>query len=349
MKNQTTVVGIFVILIGILILVYWILLPVPEKERLLGEIYGNYSNTTVSNVSYSVPSTTKLILKDIYLYSDKKEIIVADNYSLGSLIPLNEMQLGNIYEETSMFVGKKSRSFNFYYSNDDAILLSFISKCSGGYIEVKVNGYVIYNGCPNGLQRILVQKDYLKEGNNVLTIDFYPNSIFSKSTFSLDNFKIVYLRKSEINYDLYYQGEKVYLTYDFCPTDPNSIGFYINGNKISLYSCQNNYFDITPFLKMGINRLRITSNVETKINLKFIMQNNVFMYVFNFTFKEPVKLMIVKDQGSAELYINSCEFYLSSYQTSFTFALNRSCINNGENILLIKPKGLVRIYVLSLS
>jgi len=349
MKNQTGTVGIFIILIGILILVYWALLPVPEKERLLGEMYENISNKTVSNVSYNVPSTSKLILKDIYLYSDKKEIIVADNYYLGSLIPINEISFGSIEEETSIFAGKRSRNFNFYYSNGDGVLLSFVSKCSGGYIEIKVNGYVMYKGCPSGLHRVMVQRDYLKEGNNVLTIDFYPNSIFSKSTFSLDNLKVFYLKRSEINYDLYYQGEKVYISYDFCPTDPNAIGFYINDNRISLYSCQNNYFDITPFLKNGINRLRIISNVETKINLKLITQNNIFMYIFNFTVREPVKLMVIKDQGYAELYINSCKFYLSSYHTSFTFSLNRNCINDGENVLLIKPGGLVRIYMLSLS
>jgi len=349
MRNQTTLVGLFVILIGILILVYWMILPIPEKEKLLNEIYGNYSNETFSNASYSAPSTTQLVLNNIYLYSNDKEIIIADNYSLGSLIPIDEIPLGSIYEETSIFTGKKSRTFNFYYSNGDAILLSFVSKCSGGYIEIKINNYEIYSGCPNGLQRILIQKDYLEEGNNVLTIDFYPNSIFSKSTFSLNNFEIVYLKRSEIDYDLYYQGEKVYLTYDFCPTDPNSVRLYVNGQNIPLYSCQNNYFDITPFLEMGVNDLRITSDVETQINLEILLQNNIFMYLFNFTPEYPVELMVVKDQGSAELYINSCEFYLSPYQTSFTFALNSSCINNGENLLLIKPEGLVKIYMLSLT
>jgi len=349
MKNQTTVVGIFVIIIGILIMVYWILLPVSEKEKLLSEVYGNVSNKTSVNTSYSsFSSTSGLMLKNIYLYSDKKEIIIADNYSIGTLVPFNEIQFGDINVETSVFSGKKSKNINFYYSDGDAILLSFVSKCSNGYIEIKVNGYVIYSGCPNELQRILIQKEYLKQGNNLLTLEFYPNSIFSKSSFSLSSFKIIYLKRSEINYDLYHQGENVYISYNFCPTDPNSLKFYINDREISLYSCQNNYLDITPFLSMGLNKLRLVSDVETKMNLKLIMQSNVFFYTFNFTVREPVKLIVVKDEGSAYLYINSCMFNLEPYKTSYTFILNNSCIYNGENVLIIRPSGLIKIYTLSI-
>jgi len=349
MKNQTMVVGIFVILIGILIMVYWILLPVSEKEKLLNEIYGNVSNKTTVNTSYSsYSSTLGLMLRNIYLYSDKKEIIIADNYSLGTLVPFNEIQFGDIGVETSMFSGKKSKNINFYYSEGDAILLSFVSKCSDGYIEIKINGHTIYSGCPAGLQRVLIQKEYLKQGNNLLTIEFYPNSIFSKSSFSLSNFKIIYLKRSEINYDLYYQGENVYISYDFCPTDPNSLRFYINDREVSLYSCQNNYLDIIPFLNMGLNKLRLVSDVETKINLKVVMRNNVFIHTFNLTVREPVKLIVVKDEGSANLYINSCMFNLEPYKTSYTFVLNSSCIYNGENVLIIRPNSLVKIYTLSI-
>jgi len=343
------VVGLFVILIGILIFVYWILLPVPEKEKLLEEIYGyrNVSNQSTTNLSYEANVVSKLILRDIYLYSDKKEINVARDYYLGTLVPVSEIGFGDVYEETTIFLGKKYKIIRFFYSNEDAIALSFISKCTGGYFTIRVNDFEVYSGCPSGIQKVLIQKDYLRREDNIIRIDFYPTSIFSKATFSLNNTKLIYMNRSKIEYNFYYQGERVYISYNFCPADSNSINFYINDYKLPIYLCQNDYLEITNYLKSGLNYIKVTSEIETKVDLKFITSNSIFYYPFNFTIKDIAFLYVIKEQGDADIYVNGCKYSLNTYQTSFMFPVNKSCLSL-ENVLVIKPKGFVRINMLSL-
>ena len=346
-------VGLFIIMIGILIFVYWILLPVPEKERLLNEVYSNESlgnqSTTLKNYSYPSSVHESLILKNIYLYSNRKEIKIADGYIIGSLIPWKEMNFGSLNIVTDVFSGVKSRKINFFYTNGSGIAISFISQCSGGYLGIKVNDFEVYQGCPKGLQKIIIQPDYLKKGNNLLEFSFYPNSVFSKATFSIDNLKLEYLERSKLNYKFYYQGEKVYLSYDFCPTDPNVVSLYINNLKIPLYSCQNDNLDITSFLKRGVNDIEVLSKVKTRISLSIFTLSNIFYYMFNFTKKEPSILNIVKSEGEGDVYINSCRFHLAAEESSFTYVVPSRCINNGENLLVIRPVGFVGISLLTLS
>ncbi|MEM1804610.1 MAG: hypothetical protein QXI77_01275, partial [Nanopusillaceae archaeon] len=266
MRNQLGVLGLFVIFIGILIFIYWILLPVSEKEKILEEIYEK-KNISQENLTYEIPEKIlqKNIIESIYLYSGRKEIIIAENYSLGELISFYEQDFESFSIRTNIFSGVKSKKLTFYYYEGEGIVFSFISKCYNGKIEIFVNDILIFEGCPNELKSFFVQKEYLnKKDNNFLIFKFYPKSLFSDAIFEIKNLKIFFVKRSELSFDYFYkQNENVFLIYNFCPTDPNSVELYINEIKVPLYSCIHNSFDITKYFNSGKNTIKFVSKVRT--------------------------------------------------------------------------------------
>lgn len=337
--------GIFLILVGILIFVYWILLPVSEKEKILQDIYKE--NITL-NRNYSIDekklNVESITLNNIYLYSGKKEIIISENYTVGELIKFREIALENIFIKTNIFSGVKTKILVFpYYEDNEGVLISFILKCNNGKIEILVNDILFFEGCFNDLQEIYIQKEYLNKDSNKIKIKFYPNSIFSDAIFEIRNLKVIFVKKNEIVFDYFYNyDEKVFLIYNFCPTDPNALEFYINDIRIPFYTCSHNSFDVTQYLRKGKNTFILKSNIRTKINLKLLTTSSIYTRIFNLTEKDYM-LYIVKNRGSGTVYINKCKFYLDSYRNVFVFALERDCVNEGENIIVIRPDTFLEI------
>ncbi|MEM1687880.1 MAG: hypothetical protein QXM04_00600 [Nanopusillaceae archaeon] len=344
MKNQLMVVGIFLIIIGILIFVYWILLPIPEKEKILEEIYGKENISKNNGYIAEKNSLNKNMIENIYLYAGKKEMIIAENYSLGELISFYEINFEDVSIKTNIFSGIKSKKLTFSYHEGEGIVFNFVSKCVNGKIEIFINDILFFEGCPNNLSSLYIQNEYLKKGsNNYIIIKFYPKSIFSDAIFEMKNLKIIFVKRSELSFDYFFsQNENVFLVYNFCPTDPNSLKLFINGVEIPIYSCIHNSFDITRYLNSGKNTIKFVSKVKTHVNLKIQTSSNIFMQILNLT-KKDYMLYVTKNRGSGEIYINTCKFYLEPYKEVFSFFVSEKCVNNGENIIIIRPETFLEI------
>ncbi|MEM1634457.1 MAG: hypothetical protein QW714_01925 [Nanopusillaceae archaeon] len=344
MRNQFAILGLFMILVGILIFIYWILLPVSEKEKILEEIYEK-KNISQERSTYEIPERYLRgnVIENIYLYSGRKEILIAENYYLGELISFYEMNFESFSIRTNIFSGVKSKKLTFSYYEGEGIALSFVSKCHNGKIEIFINNVLIFEGCPNDLLNFFVQKEYLNKDINFLIFRFYPKSLFSDAIFEIRNLKILFVKRSELTFDYFYkQNENVFLIYNFCPTDPNSVELYINENRVPLYSCVHNSFDITKYLNSGKNIIKFSSKVRTQIDLKIQTSSNIFMQIFNLT-KKDYMLYVTKNRGSGEIYINTCKFYLEPYKEVSSFFVSEKCVNNGENIIIIKPETFLEI------
>lgn len=351
MKSQSTLVGLFFILVGMLILIYWIILPVPEKERIYNEIIGgnlsSIENQTNNTVSFSSPEFRGLFLsKDGYTY------VLAQNYILGKLVNIYDINLGEVSISTNIFSGSKSKKAYFYYNLSqklDGVFLEFSPICDNGKFVVYINDKSIYEGCESKV-KIFVDNSYLKDGVNEIKLELYPNSILSSANLKINNLKLSYAKRSYLKSVLYYNGGRVFLDYNFCPTDPSAVKFRINGVDIPFPSCSsmltNTKLEITPYLKTYMNTIELYSNVETNISLIVSSDNSIFVYPFN---KDYTYLQLIVSKGSGEININGiCKFYIDASKDYMIVKDISKCILD-QNILAIKANDYLYIEFLSLK
>lgn len=351
MRNQVGTLAIFFIIIGVAIFIYYIILPLPLKEQFLQEVYN--STLFLSNSSSQSPQFLYQF-QNIEISPQVITYYIAENTEIGSLYESGVVNLNNIQLYTNIFEGNKYLYYFFYYNSSQfyGINISFGLECSNGNFNIYINGFKVFSGCENGLEDIYIDPGYLNNGNNKLEIIFSPSNIFSNAQLYLNNFQIIYDSLSYINYTYYYNGGNAELYYNFCPTNPDDIYLYINGNYIPLSSCSNmqtnNPLYISNYLQEGVNYIYITSQIPTQLNLYLENNNNEFYL----NFPSNVSLLyIVTGGGEGNVNINNiCKYNIYPYQ--YLYAINiTQCLMNGNyyNILLITSNTGLNINLLELQ
>lgn len=345
-------VGIFFILVGLLLLIYWALIPLPQKQQIINEIMGENTTETISNYSSSTSNFSAIQINNIYLSNEEMKIVVSQNYQIGNLIDVYQIPVGNINLYSNFFSGSSSKTIYFYYNSSiyDGIYLKFYMECSNGNVVISVNGQNIYNGCSNGNENIYVSPTYLIDGNNQITVSLYPSNIFSNAESNINDFEIIYAKRSSLTFNYYYYGGRVFINYNFCPADPNSVELIVNGEQIPLTSCStyltNNPLEITYYLNNGLNTITFSSQIPINLTLEIDSDNNLFYYSFS---GEYYMLEVVKGSGSGTININGiCTYNLNENQNIFVANIE-NCIVRNNNLLVIKPNMYLHIYTLYLS
>ena len=320
MRHQA-IIGVFLIAMGALIFVYWILLPATEKERLLREIYNISANSTYSSAteytSYNVIGGNELGY--IVLSKDASRIILAQNYSVGKLVKTYELYLGNFRLETNAFKGPKTISIRFNNNNNsEGVYISFLSKCNNCRIKIDVNHHTVFSGIPDEQFRIFVSKNYLGFDNNLEITLLSPTNPLQTSSIEINNLVIEYVTRNKFTYEFYYYGGKAYLLYDFCPADPSTVRIRINKNELVIPSCSsyiyNNPIIITPYLKIGKNQISIDSDYSIILkDVEIEIKEPKIFYMFRKPRYGILYLFVLK--GSGRLRINNCTYYITPQTT----------------------------------
>ncbi|MFZ8800672.1 MAG: hypothetical protein ACO2ON_00625 [Candidatus Nanopusillus sp.] len=348
-KLQTVGLGIFFILVGIIIFVYWIILPYQYKQYLIQQLINETNITLYFPLNSSDTSTSnQYVFQNIQLSKGQNYYYIASNYTIGSYTPVYYINLGALNFETNIFYGTVSKSLYFYYSNDyNGVKITAYSTCNNGNFDIYVNNYKLYSGCQNGEINIFVSPNYLRNGDNELKISFSPNSIIFNGNGILNNINIEYLKLSSLNFNYYYVFGDVYMFYDFCPYFPQNVKLTINGLSISLSSCYSLLY-LTPYLNVGENRISLISSYPVNVNNLYIESKSSMFYI---TFPNNLTnyiLNIVVSQGSGEVIINSnCTYNINS--SVGVYAINIYNCLLPVNVLGIRTGGYLKIDYLQIS
>jgi len=348
-KLQTTGLGIFFILLGIVIFVYWAILPYQYKQYLLQQLI-NGTNITLyssSNSSYTNISN-QYVFQNIQLSKSQNYYYIASNYTIGSYTPVYYINLGTLNFETNIFYGTVSKSLYFYYSNNyNGINITAYSTCNNGNFNIYVNNYELYSGCQNGEISIFVPPNYLYNGDNELKIEFSPSSIIFNGNGVLNNININYLKFSSLNFNYYYISGDVYMFYDFCPYSPQNVELIVNGLSIPLSSCSNLFY-LTPYLNVGENSISLISSYPVNINNLYIeSESNIFYIAFPDNLTNYI-LDIIVGQGSGEVILNNnCIYNISSSVGAYAINIYNCLLP--ENLLEIKTNNYLKIDYLQIS
>jgi len=347
-KLQMTGLGIFFILLGIVIFVYWVILPYQYKQSLIQQLF-NGTNITLypSSGSSNISISNQYIFQNIQLSESQNYYYITSNYTIGSYIPVYYINLGTLNFETNIFYGTVSKSLYFYYSNNyDGINITAYSTCNNGKFDIYVNNYEVYSGCQNGEIDIFVSPNYLYNGNNELKIEFSPTSIIFNGNGILNNININYLEFS-LNFNYYYISGDVYMFYDFCPYSPQNVELIINGLSIPLSSCSNLFY-LTPYLNIGENSISLISSYPVNINNLYVeAKSNIFYIAFPNNLTNYI-LDIIVSQGSGEVILNNnCIYNISSSVGAYVVNISNCLLP--ENLLEIKTDNYLKIDYLQIS
>jgi hypothetical protein len=348
-KLQMTGLGIFFILLGIIIFVYWVILPYQYKQSLIQQLFNGTNITLYSpSNSSSTSISNQYIFQNIQLSESQNYYYITSNYTIGSYIPVYYINLGTLNFETNIFYGTVSKSLYFYYSNNyDGINITAYSTCNNGNFNIYVNNYEVYSGCQNGEISIFVSPNYLYSGDNELKIEFSPTSIIFNGNGILNNININYLEFSSLNFSYYYISGDVYMFYDFCPYSPQNVELIINGLSIPLSSCSNLFY-LTPYLNIGENSISLISSYPVNINNLYVeAKSNIFYIAFPNNLTNYI-LDIIVGQGSGEVILNNkCIYNISSFVGAYVVNISNCLLP--ENLLEIKTDNYLKIDYLQIS
>jgi len=334
MRYQSSIIGIFLILFGILLYVYWMILPVGEKQRLLEEIYNQTKNQSAPTVEKVEKA---LDISNIILSADSIRYVIAHNYTLGDYLPIQTIEFENIYIKSNIFFGERSKEIGFYFLSGDGIKLSFTVECKECSLKILLNDdKLLYEGVPEKEFELMILSDYLNKGYNKIKFILVPSkNPFSYSEITLKNIKISIVKKSYIKSVFYYQGGNVYLLYDFCPGNPNALTILVNNYPLFVTSCSSfefgNKLYITDYLKKGRNIIEIHS--DGKIIGNFYLE--ILQKVFYSEFDLPVHniLHVFVSEGEGIVKINQCTYNIKKGLYSYDIS---KCVSS-RNLLVVEP------------
>lgn len=330
MRTQSFALGLFFILMGIALYVYFALLPLSVKEQMLQEMY----NITINPKENTSVSYKYLDFRNIEMSKDYSKYVIADKYIVGALYDSYEVYLPSIDSSTNVFRGNLQYTFSLYYNASEykGIRIELNLMCKNAEVILSIGGYEVYKGCENRHLSLYVNPGVLSDQKNTLNVVIKPTNIFSNAEVNINAFKVVYLKSSELNYVFYYSGGEAELIYNFCPADPNALNLYIDGNRIPFTSCSG-ILKIDPYLKNGLNYIRISSNINTNISAYINIKNPIFYVIFNDSFST---IRIIKEYGEINIDINGiCNYKLGEENISFIKDIS-NCLIKGSNVLVIK-------------
>jgi hypothetical protein len=346
-RYQTMAVGLFFVLLGLALLIYWILLPVPSKQQLLQEIL-NQTNISMQTSQITTQISQQYQYENIELSTSSIYYYIANNYTIGNYIPSYIIYLGNSKFQSNIFYGKISKEYYFYFSNNSlGVNLTAIFSCSNGYFDIYINGQEIYSGCQNGQFSIFIPSSYLIYGENGLKIEFVPDSIIFNGFGEINNLEIIYLQQNSLSFSYYYVSGNVYMYYDFCPYYPQDVELIVNNLSIPLSSCSGLFY-LTPYLNIGENNIELISSYPVNINQLYLQSNqHLFFILFPNNIENNLLEVIVSKGEGTMILNNNCVYYVNSEQS--VYAINISNCLLPENILEIRPTGYLYISYLQIS
>ncbi|MGC9079475.1 MAG: hypothetical protein ACP5G1_01920 [Nanopusillaceae archaeon] len=346
-KSQTRAVGLFFILVGIAIFVYWILLPAHQKKIILHEIL---NGTNLTYYEYGLIGEDSgyysITLNNIILSNSSLYYYITKNYQIGTFVPVYKVPMGSYSFSTNVFYGSKNINIYFVFNEPyTGINVTALSTCSGGYFNFYINGKKLSSTCENGIINIFIPHIFLNNGENLLEIEFVPNSIFTNSYGELKNIEIEYMQSSSLSFYYYHASGNVYLFYDFCEGNPQGVSLLINNISIPLTSCSYKLF-ISPYLIPGNNLISFKSNYPITIKDLYIESNqNIFYLLFPNNLKNKLLTIVVDGNGFMSLN-GKCQYYLSPSTPS---PINISNCLEPQNLLVIRPNNYLNIYTLYIS
>ncbi|BFI73048.1 hypothetical protein YN1_0350 [Nanoarchaeota archaeon] len=344
-RYQTFAVGLFFIVLGIILLIYWLLLSTPAKQQFLQQILNQTLEQNITSITTPVSQYT---YQNIQLSSSSSYYYIANNYTIGNYVPTYIQPVGDIDFRTNIFYGIVEKSYYFYFSNNYVgINITGFFYCSNGHLDIYVNNYKLYSGCQNGELSIFVPSYYLYQGENKLEISFVPNNVFFSGVGQVNNLNLYYLELSYLSFSYYYVSGDVYLYYDFCPYSPQNVQLVINNLTIPLSECSDLFY-LTPYLNIGENNIQFESSYPVELNNVYIQSNNNIFYIpFSNNITNDL-LEVVVNQGSGEISINNnCRYIINSEQA--VYAINISECLLPTNILAIRPINYLDISYLQIS
>jgi hypothetical protein len=346
-RYQTMAVGLFFILLGIALLIYWIILPVPSKQQFLQEIL-NQTNNYIQTNQTNMQIYQQYEYKNIELSNSAIYYYIASNYTIGNYVPSYIIYLGNAKFQSNVFYGKISREYYFHFSNESlGINLTATVSCNNGYFDIYINGQKIYSGCQRGQLSIFIPQSYLIYGENNLKIEFVPDNIIFSGFGEINNLEITYLQQNSLYFSYYYISGDVYMYYDFCPYSPQNVKLIINNLSIPLSSCSGIFY-LTPYLNIGKNNIELTSSYPVNINKLYLQSNQHLFYI---SFPNNIKnnlLEVVVNKGEGTIVLNNnCVYNIDSTQSVYVINIFNCLLP--ENLLVIKPKGYLYISYLHIS
>jgi len=336
-KLQVATIGIFFIIVGILILVYWLILPMPYKQQLASELFNQSDIINISN-KLNVREKNIVEVGNIRLDINGGVYYIANEFPLGSFVPGNQYILQDFEGKSNIFSGVVYRKYLIStFSNISGTNLTFVSICKNGKLEIYLNKMKIYEDCKDGVNYIVIPSYYYSNNTNVLEFIFSPTSLISDGYIRVYNIHLYPLFPQSIKYEYFYHGGEVFLYYNFCPSLPGIVTIKLNDNIINPTSCnnQNNPLDITPYLKLGKNIIQVYSTQDTKITMYLFTTNKVFYIQFGEL--ENGLLQIVLNYGEGNVSVNNCIFNINHSRNLYVFNI-KHCTNNKSNLLVIEPR-----------
>ena len=335
MRNQA-IVGIFLILLGALLFVYWVLIPAKEKQKILNEIYNssNYSTQQVKNANiYPIVQ-----ISNIHLKTKDSIVVLTQDYPIGTSLVTNVRNYPGFSMHTNLFQGAKSYVIYFPGCSDcDGVSVNINTSCDNCDVQIFINKQRISSGHISKFFTHFIPKELIKNKNSLKFILNPPSNPFIESTFTVNNITIKYTQKSEFIGNFYYYGGQVYLNYNFCPVSPQVVDFFINSKRVYFPSCSSSVYGsklyLTPYLKEGINKIRVISEVPTKISLSLEYNSPKFFYFFRKPADGLIYLFI--SDGSGILKINNCTFPITSQTT--VLDVKKCLMQYNELVIEAKP------------
>lgn len=345
MRYQAVAAGVFILLFGLSIFLYWLSLPDDQKNK---ELFGTKYIVSSSKPTENVEAL--LSITNVELYNYETRHVISYESPVGYYVETDYVYIGDISLYTSFLRGFRYFTTRMQYDDIryDGIAISGIFSCDNCIYSIYVNGEEVYRGNKNGLNTITVTNEHILSKNTTIKVELHPSrNILRYSQLNITGFRVYYLKKSYIEYSFYYiNGSRVFLDYDFCPSDKESVKFIINNIYIITppacsSSVFNNLLEITRYLSSGWNTIKIEPIVPINLTATLLV-NSPRLY---FTFPYPKQGIInIVYEGSGIIYVNNNRIYLNDSSTQ----INIKEYLKPRNLVVIEPLDRMYIYYLEI-
>lgn len=378
-------VSILIILIGVFLILYVILLPPGERDKLLGEEWEETVN--------GIPTDAEIILSaspgKVYPYITNIQNINLEPMQLYQRIDSKTVELAKSIIISRSLFRDGSRTIYFNVESKDKIkdvgLLTLVTK-SEGILSIKINDYLIYEGFLTAPELPLrIPPEYLVNGRNSLELKVSRpiTKFYATNQYVLQDLKIIkHTERTNLqttrtfHIDELGQGaRKAILSYYLYCNDPFSeygtLTINLNNKRIlsdEIYCAHPDLRERTidpRDLKTGINQLDFNLDVGdiniNNIELDLELQRSTYpSYVFDIdanTFnqiRDNKKRIILRltfeeqDRKISDLIIQNKKFQFDTFASSYEYDIT-SLIERGSNTIKLEPRTEFEIINLRIS
>jgi hypothetical protein len=368
--------AILVAIITALIVIYILFLPPAEREALLeGNHTGNEGgSSSVINGNLTIFTESPGRLDYLSQKSVEHTLPSVNLYTKTKAIELESMQ--SVYVKNAWF-DKSTFNITFPiedFENTDNIQMVFNVKKASGMLNLKLNGYDIYNNeiTSVNIEPITLQKSLLKDRNTIdISVSGVGWKFWRTNEYILENIKMTgsYTDKSNQESSVVFQVseaeknnlDRVYVKFfpecDIKKVDKLEIS--LNNNQLfsSVPDCgMQRSLEISPhYLLSDENTLTfrttegqyLIDNLAVKSDLKeqifptyyFELNKTLLKDITDNKINSMLYLLFVDDveKKQAELTINTHKAGIDTSDREYSLNIN-SYVREGNNVIQIKPK-----------